>query len=194
MEKQIQEAIKVLRKGGIVIYPTDTAYGIGCKIDDEKAIRRLFEIRKRPKTQATPVLMDTVKMIRDYTQEVSQEVIDKLIEPYWPGALTIVLRSKIDKVPSLVRGGGNTIGVRIPNHPIPRALIRTLGVPILGPSANFHGEETPYKFEDLDPELVKLVDYVLYGSCSVCQPSTIIDCTQIPWKILREGAIKKFKI
>lgn len=187
---KIKKAIEILKEGGIVIFPTDTAFGIGCRIDDEKAVERLFNIRKRPPTQATPVLVDTVKMARDYVQSLPQEVIDKLIEPYWPGALTIVLKSQTEKVPLLVRGGSATIGVRIPNHPIPRSLIRNLGVPILGPSANFHGESTPYKFEDLNPELVKLVDYVVPGTCSVCQPSTVIDCTQTPWKILRASAVK----
>lgn len=190
MEKDIKKTLEILREGGIVIFPTDTAFGIGCRIDDEKAIQRLFSIRKRPITQATPVLVDTVKMVRDYVEFIPQEVIDKLIEPYWPGALTIVLQSRINKVPSLVRGGSATVGVRIPNHPAPRSIIRQLGVPILGPSANFHGEPTPYKFEDLNKELVKLVDYVLPGTCSICQPSTVIDCTQTPWKVLREGVLK----
>lgn len=188
-EAQIRKAIEILKDGGIIIFPTDTAFGVGCMIDDEEAIERLFRIRKRPKTQAMPVLVDTVKMAQDYLEPIPKDVIDKLTEPYWPGALTIVLPCKIDRVPSLVRRGGKTLGVRIPNHAIARALIRGVGKPLLGPSANFHGEPTPYHFSDLDQELVKLVDYVVTGDCTVCQPSTVIDCSKKPWMVLRQGAV-----
>lgn len=190
MDREIKEAIKVLRAGGIIIFPTDTAFGIGCRIDDEASIERLFEIRKRPKNQATPVLVDSVEMAQKYLLSIPKDVMDKLIKPYWPGALTIVFPCKTDKVPELVRGGGVTIGVRVPNHPVIQQIIKGVGVPILGPSANFHGEETPYRFEDLDKNIVKLVDYVVFGECSVNQASTVIDCSSEQWRILRKGAVK----
>lgn len=189
MDKQIQEAIHIVREGGIVIFPTDTAFGIGCKINDEKSVERLFAIRKRPQTQPTPVLVDTVGMAQNYLLPIQKEVIDKLIEPYWPGALTIILPCKTEKVPSLVRGGGNTLGVRIPNHATARKLIREVAVPILAPSANFHGGQTPYTTGDLDPSLLKMVDYVLLGECTMKKPSTVIDCSSKPWRILRTGAV-----
>ncbi|MBI2036477.1 threonylcarbamoyl-AMP synthase [Candidatus Microgenomates bacterium] len=189
-ELQLKEAIKILKQGGIVVFPTDTAFGVSCRIDDEKAVSRLFTIRRRPKTQATPVLVDTVKMAQDYLLPIPKEVINKLIEPYWPGALTLILDCNRVRVPKLVRGGGRTLGVRIPNHAIARAIIRGVGMPILGPSANFHDKSTPYKFEDLDPELVKLVDYVVSGECPIGKVSTVIDCTSKPWKIIRQGAVK----
>ena|SRR3989344_431063 len=198
MKAYIKDAIKVLRDGGIVIFPTDTAFGIGCRIDDEKAIEKLFRIRQRPKDQATPVLVDSLEMAKDYLSPIPKDVIDELIKPYWPGGLTIVLPCRIDKVPKLVRGGGKTIGVRIPDNPVILEIIKGVGVPILGPSANFHGEKTPYRFEDLDKDIVKLVDYVVFGECSVKQASTVIDCSINPWKVIRKGAIKiqnsKFKI
>ena len=190
MNKDIEQAIKVLRDGGIVIFSTDTAFGIGCRIDDEKAIKRLFEIRKRPETQAAPVLVDKVEMAQEYLVPFPQDVIDKLIKPYWPGALTIILCCNKVKVSSFVRGGRSTLGVRIPNHPIALSLIKGVGVPILGPSANFHGEKTPYCFKDLDPNLIALVDYIVEGECIIKQPSTVIDCSIKPWKIIRQGAIK----
>lgn len=190
MKSQIENAIQIVKNGGIIIYPTDTAFGIGCRIDNEKAVEKLFTIRKRPLEKATPLLIDTVKMAREYVQAIPQEVVDKLIEPHWPGALTIVLKANKEKVPSLVRGGGDTLGVRIPNHPVARLIIRQLGVPVLGPSANFHGDKTPYEFSDLSPELLKLVDFVVDGQCTVKEASTIIDCSVTPWKILRDGAVK----
>lgn len=193
MDKEIEKVVSILKKGGVVIFPTDTAFGIGCRIDDKKAVGRLFKIRKRPGTQATPVLVGSLEMAQKYLKPISQEVIDKLIKPYWPGALTIILGCNRVKVPSLVRGGGFTVGIRIPNHLVTLSLVKRVGVPILGPSANFHGEKTPYRFEDLDKELIKLVDYVIWGECKLKQQSTVIDCSQEQWKILREGAVK-FKL
>jgi L-threonylcarbamoyladenylate synthase len=185
----VQKAIEILKNGGIVIFPTDTAFGIGCRIDDTEAVKRLFTIRKRPETKAVPVLISSLHMAEEYVEEISQEVIEKLINPYWPGAVTVVLKSKTDNVPSQVRGGGETIGLRVPDHLTPLALINGVGVPILGTSANFAGEETPYIFERLNRELVKLVDYVVPGECHSKKASTVIDCTQIPWKVLRQGAV-----
>lgn len=190
MNEQILEAIKILKAGGIIIFPTDTAFGIGCRIDDEEAIKKLFKIRKRPETQATPVLVSGLEMAKEYLQSISNDIKEKLIDKYWPGALTIILPCQTDKVPSLVRGGGDTLGIRMPNHPASLEIIKNVGVPILGPSANFHGKKTPYTFEDLDPELVKLVDYVVRGECATKQHSTVIDCSVEPWKILRQGAVK----
>lgn len=190
INQDVEKAIKILKEGGIVIFPTDTAFGIGCRIDNEKTIQRLFEIRKRPCNQATPVLVDSLRMAEDYLLDIPKEVINQLIKPYWPGALTIVLPCKLKKVPSLVRGEGNNLGVRMPKHKTTQTLIQGIGVPILGPSANFHGDKTPYQFEDLNPELIHLVDYVIHGKCSVCQASTVIDCSVKPWRILRKGAVR----
>jgi len=190
MEDKIKQAIKVLQEGGIVVFPTDTAFGIGCRIDDEKAIERLFQIRKRPETQATPVLVSNLEMAKNYLLSVPDEVREKLIDKYWPGALTIVLPCQKNKVPELVRGKGDNLGVRMPNHPVTLELIKEVGVPLLGPSANFHGEKTPYAVEELNPDLLRLVDFVVPGECSVGTASTVIDCSVSPWKILREGAVK----
>ncbi len=92
-------------------------------------------------------------------------------------------------MPELVRGGTGTIGVRIPNHSVTRSIIRMVGFPLLGPSANFHGKETPYVIEQLDKKLIEKVDYVVGGTCTIKKPSTVIDCSYTPWNILREGAI-----
>jgi L-threonylcarbamoyladenylate synthase len=190
MNEQIEQAVRILNQGGIIIFPTDTAFGIGCRIDNEKTIERLFKIRKRPVTQPTPIQVNGLDMVKEYVTEIPEEVIKKLIKPFWPGALTIVLKAKIDKVPLLVRGGTETVGVRMSNHPIMLELIDKVGVSIVAPSANFHGEDTPYNFRDLNPDLVKLVDYVIDGKCSVKQLSTVINCTKTPWEILRRGAIE----
>ncbi|HUQ85161.1 MAG TPA: L-threonylcarbamoyladenylate synthase [Candidatus Limnocylindrales bacterium] len=184
------KARDIIKNGGIVIFPTDTAFGIGCRMDDEKAVARLFKIRNRPETKATPVLVSGIEMAKDYWSEIPDLVIEKLIKPYWPGALTIVLQCQTEKVPGLVRGGGNTLGLRMPNNQKLLDLIDEVGVPIVGTSANFAGDPTPYSYDDLNPELKKIVDFVEKGECKTKEASTVIDCSQIPWRILRQGAVK----
>lgn len=189
MEEQIKQAVSVLNNGGIVIFPTDTAFGIGCRIDDRSAVERLFKIRNRPKDKAVPVLVDSIRMVKEYVGPIDEKV-KRLMNKYWPGGLTLILKCKTEKVPILVRGGGDTLGVRMPDHKIALSIISGVGVPILGPSANFAGEKTPYSFSDLDPQLVKKVDFVVDGTCKYKHASTVIDCTTSAWKILREGAVK----
>lgn len=190
MNSEIDEAVRILNEGGIVIFPTDTAFGIGCRMDNKDSVERLFSIRKRPQSQATPVLFSSIEMMEDYLLDISKEVKEKLMDKYWPGALTIILPCKTDRVFNLIRGGSSNIGVRIPDDHNLISIIEKLGVGVLGPSANFHGKPTPYYFDDLDPELVKLVDYVVKGSCRIKEQSTAVDCSVSPWKIIREGAVK----
>lgn len=190
MNDSINKAVKVLNEGGIVIFPTDTAFGIGCRIDRKDSIQKLFQLRKRPQSQATPVLVDSISMAQMYWKHIPEDVEQKLISKYWPGALTVILECDTQKVPELVRGGTHTLGLRQPNSETILNIISHVGVPILAPSANFHGEKTPYSLDELDEELVNLVDYVVPGECTLKQASTVIDCTQTPWEILRNGAIK----
>ncbi len=187
-EKLITSAIKIFKQGGIVVFPTETAFGIGCRLDSPQSIERLFEIRKRPLNQATPVLVDSLEMAQDYLLPLKEDV-KNLMGKNWPGALTVIYPCLLDKVPSLVRGGGETLGVRAPNHQTILEIIKEVGVPILGPSANFHGLSTPYRFEDLDKEFLKLVDFVLPGECQVGLASTVVDCSISPWNIIRQGSV-----
>lgn len=193
MENDIDQAIQILKDGGIGIFPTDTAFGIGCRIDNESAVSRLFRVRKRPVTQAAPVLVTSIDMAQTYLKPINDDVLN-LMKKYWPGALTIVYPCILEKVSTLVRGGGTTLGVRFPKSDIAIKLIEGVGLPLLGPSANFHAEQTAYKKEDLNLSLIDLVDFVIEGDTTEGNVSTVIDCTQTPWKILREGAVKVTEI
>jgi len=186
---RLKKAIRILERGGIVIYPTDTAFGIGCRIDKPAAVKRLFKIRNRPLTQAVPVLVDSQAMALAYFCFPSQ-IVRRLMKDYWPGALTIVAPCQKDLIFSPIRGGGDTLGLRMPNHEVALKLIQGTGVPILGPSANFHGRPTPYCYEDLDRKLVDLVDLVVPGECRVGKVSTVVDCSVEPYRILRQGAVQ----
>lgn len=185
---ELERAAQIIKKSGIIIFPTDTAYGIGCSLENQKAVDRLFELRKRPTTQATPVLFDSIEQVEEYSKPFNSKT-ESLMRKYWPGALTIIVECDASKVPSLVRGGGSTIGCRIPNNKQILKIIEKAGVPILGPSANFHGESTPFSFEELDPKLTEKVEFVVKGEVSLKKPSTVIDCSVNPWRILRQGAI-----
>lgn len=190
MHNEITQAIQILKEGGIVIFPTDTAFGIGCRMDKEASVKKLFSIRRRPNTQAVPVLFDTVSRVESYVTEIADTVRKELIDKYWPGALTIILPAKLEKVPEIVRGGGLTIGTRIPAHAVPVSLIQGIDVPLIGTSANLHGDKTPYLLSDIKPELFSLVDYLISGTTSIQQESTVIDCSSESWTIKRQGAVK----
>lgn len=179
----------VLDEGGIIIFPTDTAFGIGCRIDRLSAVDRLFRIRKRPLTQATPVLVASIDMALTYLDSPT-DIVRHFMERYWPGALTIIAPCKTNIVHSPIRGGGKNLGVRMPDHEVALAIIRGVGVPILGPSANFHSAPTPFQFTDLDQNLTKLVDFVVPGNCKIGNVSTVVDCSVEPYKIIRQGAVR----
>ena len=189
MSKNLKEAIDVVKNGGIIIFPTDTAFGIGCRVDDVKTVRKLFELRKRPSSKAVPVLVSSIKMVEEYVEKIDPDV-RSLMQKYWPGGLTIVLKCKKGKISNLVRGGGDTIGVRIPAHQTVRELIKKVGVPILGPSANFAEGKTPFLMSDLDPNLVRKVGFVLQGRCKIKESSTVLDVVKKPWRVIRPGAVK----
>lgn len=185
----LEQAIEVIKQGGIVIFPTDTAFGIGCRVDREDSLEKLFGIRKRPETKAMPVLFDSVERVKDFVLPFDEK-IEGLMQKYWPGALTLVLPCDTSKIPSLVRGGGNTLGVRIPDHEIVLNLIKGANVPITGSSANFSGDATPFTFEGLDKELIKLVDFVVEGKTKGSElSSTVVDCSSSTWKLIRQGSV-----
>jgi L-threonylcarbamoyladenylate synthase len=137
MSKKMERAIKIFNNGGIVIFPTDTAIGIGCRIDNEKTVKKLFEIRKRPENKPLLILVNSVEMAEKYLLPIPQKVKDELIKKYWPGKLTIIMKCIPDRVPFPVRDKRNTLGVRFPDDGMLLELIDKIGVPIVAPSANF---------------------------------------------------------
>lgn len=186
----IKEAVEILKTGGIVVFPTDTAFGMGCVIDNEISVERLFRIRQRPKNKPAPVLFSDISMVEEYIDEIPEKVKVELLEKYWPGALTVILKVDKTKTPELVRGSTETLGVRVPNNEAITEIIRRVGKPVIGTSANFHGRPTPYTFESVDRDLISLTDGIVKGSCVLKRESTVIDCTQDKWQIIRQGAIK----
>ena len=190
MEKLINKTVSILDSGGLVIFPTDTVFGIGCRIDRPDSVRRLFSVRRRPEKKAVPVLVSAIEMAEKYFLSPLPNNVRHLMKVYWPGALTIVYNVRTDKVTPLVRAYGKTIGIRMPKKKLVLEIIRRCGVALLGPSANFHGFPAPSNIRDLDPELARAVDLVIPGESPIGRASTVVDCTSSPWKILREGSVK----
>lgn len=175
----LKKAANILQKGGVVIFPTDTVYGIGCRFDLPQAVDRVRQIKGTPREQNFPVLVASASQVGKIAQINPQA--KKLIQMYWPGGLTVVMKLRKNK---------EKIGFRLPNSSLTRSLIRKVGVPVIGTSANFHGQPTPKSYKDLDPEFIKLADYVVKGKCLGGIESTVVDTTAHPPKILRQGAIK----
>lgn len=183
-----RRAIEALRQGRLIVYPTDTVYGLGCRIDDEDAVRRIYEIKGRPPTEPLPVLLADPMQVPAYARGVSAAA-QLLINHFWPGALTLVfLRS--DRIPPAVAGGGETVGLRVPAHPIPRALARAMLTPIIGTSANSHGMPAPVTAQLAVWDLGDRVDLVLDGGrATLGRESTVVDVTENVPRLVRQGAI-----
>ena len=174
--------LATFKKGGVVIFPTDTVYGIGCRYDSQKAIDKIHRIKGTPKTQHFPILVGNSMQVEKIAQ--INESAKNLMKKHWPGGLTIILRSK---------NGKEKIAFRMPDLDSLRNIIEEVG-PIIGTSANFHTQPAPRSDEELDPKLVSLADYVIKGECIGGRESTVVDTTVYPPKILRQGAIQLTKL
>jgi len=193
MEKLVERAIRILKNGGIVAFPTDTIYGLGANAFDEDAVLRIYEAKIRPRNFALTLLLADTSQIKLVAESIPK-MAWKLAEKFMPGALTIVLNKSM-AVSNMITGEGNTVAVRIPNHPVPIALIKGLGAPITGTSANISGGNNPLTAEDVFKQLRYRVDMIIDGGrCPIGVSSTVLDLTTNPPKIIREGAISRDQI
>ncbi|GAB6169216.1 L-threonylcarbamoyladenylate synthase [Clostridium carnis] len=185
--KYINEASEIIKEGGIVAFPTETVYGLGANALDTEAVKKIFKAKGRP--QDNPLIVHvSSKDIKSIVEEVP-EVANKLIEKFWPGPLTIILRKK-NVIPDVTSAGLDTIGVRMPSSSIALKLIELSQVPIAAPSANISGRPSPTEVERCIEDLSGKIDYILGGEKSdVGVESTIVDCTVNPPLILRPGGI-----
>jgi L-threonylcarbamoyladenylate synthase len=190
---QVNQAVAVLRGGGIVAYPTDTVYGLGADIYNDEAVARVFHIKERPLNQPLPVLIADSRQVELLTGDLSKAA-QSLMKRYWPGGLTIIVNKSCD-FSSMVLAGGAKIGIRIPAHDITRAVIRELGRPIVGTSANLHDRPAALTASEVRDQLGNRVDFILNGGrCPGGKESTVIDLTIEPPAILRRGMIAEKEI
>ncbi len=189
----LERAVDILRAGGVIAIPTDTVYGIAANALDVDAVRRVFELKGRADTSPSPVLIADAEDLFRYAEDVSNDAI-ALARAFWPGGLTIVAR-RSDRIPAIVAGGLDTVGLRVPDHPTPRALAAALGAPITGTSANVSGTPPLTSATDVAAALGDGLDLALDGGqLAASQPSTVIDATTTPARILREGAVSRAEI
>lgn len=189
VEKEaVTVAARVLAEGGLVAFPTDTVYGVGAHIFQPDAVERIYTAKIRPRDKAIPILLARAEDLSLVTERIT-ETAWFLAERFWPGGLTLVLLKKAE-VPDVVSAGGSTVAVRVPDHPVPRALMAALGAPIAGTSANLTGHPSPVTAQEVEAELGGRIELILDGGqCPGGVPSTVLDLTKDPPTILRAGAV-----
>ncbi|TCJ81324.1 UNVERIFIED_ORG: translation factor SUA5 [Bacillus cereus] len=187
---QLQEAAKLLRENEAIAFPTETVYGLGANAMNDEAIAKIFEAKGRPSDNPLIVHIGTKSQLDGIVKEIPP-VAEKLMEHFWPGPLTIILPRK-EGISEKVTAGLNTVGVRMPDHPVALALIEEANVPVAAPSANRSGRPSPtlasHVYEDLNEKIAGIVDG---GATGVGVESTVIDCTSDVPTILRPGGITK---
>lgn len=187
-ENELKNTINVINNGGIVIFPTDTVYGIASNIDDEKAISNLFELKGRNDNKPICVLTSSVNKIEKVAYIKNKEL--ELITKYMPGALTIILDKKED-ISNRLTSNLQTIGVRIPNNEIALNILKYIEKPLATTSANLSGNQPATKLEELVDEFNGKVDIIIDGGITdLKQSSTIIKVENNEIKVLREGTVK----
>ncbi len=180
----IKEAAEIIKRGGVVVYPTETVYGLGAHAYLENAIRRVIEIKNRPPDKPISIAVSSFDMITGAA--VVDEKAKKFIDSFLPGPVTVLLKRK-PYISSLLTGGSDVIGIRFPDDRITLSLIELTGAPITSTSANIAGKNPPRSIDELDDEISKKVDFVIKGGrCAHGEPSTVIDLVNM--KIARKGA------
>jgi len=185
-QRLLREVANCLKEGGVIIYPTDTIYGLGCDIYQPKAIERICKIKNiDPGKARLSFICRDLSHLSDYTKSIDTPLY-RVLKNYLPGPYTFILPAS-KQVPKILKSKKDTVGLRVPDNPICNGILATLGNPIL--SASLPGEMVE---EYTDPEIIhekfgKLVDYVIDGGPGGIVPSTVIDCTTDEWIVIRQG-------
>jgi L-threonylcarbamoyladenylate synthase len=186
----VSKACKILSAGGIAVYPTDTAYGIGVNAYDEKAIRKLYELKGRGFNKPTHVIVRDWKMIEEVA--IPSASAKKLYDKFLPGPITLILKKK-GVISDTLTANLPTLGVRIPDNKVTKLISKHVPFPYTTPSANRAGGKTPYSLKEIRKELdIKSVDLILdAGSLTKTLPSTLVDVSANTPKVLREGPVSE---
>ena len=186
----IRKAAEVLEIGGVVVYPTETLYGLGANVFDVNAVQRVFEIKGRDLKKPSSVAFRNLEQAKKFLEFTP--AAEKLARKFLPGPLTIILNSKIEFDVFL---GGNKVSVRIPDNKVTQAILDEIKFPITATSANLSGGKEPVEVKDAVEQIGDKVDLILDGGrCKYGKPSTVVDCTTSEIQIVREGVISKEKL
>lgn len=184
----VEDAVAVLHRGGLVAFPTETVYGLGCDAENVDALRRLYSVKGRPRDHPVIVHVDRPEALAEWASEISPAA-RALADACWPGPLTLVVPRRA-RVPDEVTGGRGTVGLRVPDQPLALELLRAFGGGLAAPSANRFGRVSPTTADDVRTDLDDDVDLVLDGGpCDVGLESTIVDCSGDAPAVLRLGGV-----
>ena len=193
IKEKISEAAKLIAAGELVGVPTETVYGLAGNGLDADAVEKIYEVKGRPAVKPLALMVPGVSAMTKYCENVPQQA-KVLARKFWPGPLTIVLSAK-DIVPEIVRAGGDTVGLRCPDHPLTQELLKKAKLPFAAPSANPSGEPSPKNAETVmryfDGKIAAVIDG---GECGIGRESTLIDMSAAPYRILRQGALSESDI
>lgn len=187
--QNIEQAVALIRQGGLVVYPTDTVYGLGCDPFNPRAVNRLLKTKQRRRA-SLPILIDTIdkgRQLGKFNRDAR-----RLAETFWPGALTIVLPSKV-QLPGIT-GESNLIGLRIPNHTTAMSLIIGCGGAVVGTSANLSGKRPARKVDEIDSILKRGIDLIIDEGPTKGIESTVVGISREGCTILRQGQIEEREI
>ncbi len=186
----IAKAGDIIRDNGVVIFPTRCLYGIGARALDEKAVEKVFKIKHRPLSNPILVLIPDQTHLEGLVKFIP-ETAEKLMKIFWPGRLTLVFEAK-DKIPGPLTAGSGKLGIRVPSHPVAKALVDHLNFPITGTSANLSGQPGCDHISLLDPFIIENSNLVLdAGILKGGIGSTILDVTVFPVRMVREGEVSQ---
>lgn len=189
---EIKKAVSLLKAGKIVILPTETVYGLACDPTQPDAIKEIYTIKNRPEDKALSILIADTSEMAQWAINIP-DLAYNLVKRYWPGPLTLILK-KAPHVSDVITAEKNTIGLRIPDHPITLEILRQFGSGLCAPSANFSGQLAPTRYQNIDTNLLKKVALAIDGGpCRIGQASTIIDLTHKEPVILRGRALNIYK-
>jgi L-threonylcarbamoyladenylate synthase len=192
-EDKIKEAAQIIKRGGLVAFPTETVYGLGANALDEQAAAKIYLAKGRPQDNPLIVHIHSVTQLDGIVKEIPSKARN-LMDKFWPGPLTIIFNKK-DIVPPGTTGGLDTVGVRMPDNPIALALIREAGLPIAAPSANISGRPSPTNARDVYDDLSGKVDMILDGgACTLGVESTVVDVSEDVPLVLRPGGLTVEKL
>ncbi|MGM9520934.1 MAG: L-threonylcarbamoyladenylate synthase [Oscillospiraceae bacterium] len=190
LHNEITGAADIIRAGGLAAVPTETVYGLAVNALDERAVRRLYEAKGRPETKPISLFVPDMKAAERFCADIPEEAY-VLAERFWPGPLTMIFKRR-ELVPDIITAGGNTVGIRCPDDKLTLALLKETGLPLTGTSANLSGMPNAVNIG----QVLKYFDGVIGcavdgGECPGGVPSTIVDMTSVPPKILRLGGISR---
>jgi L-threonylcarbamoyladenylate synthase len=192
-QTEIERAVEALRAGELVVFPTETVYGVGANAQNPAAVRKIFEVKGRPADHPVIVHLDNQRYLPRWVSELPP-VAERLAAMFWPGPLTLIL-PKAENVNDIVTGGQNSIGIRIPSHPMAQQLLTAFGGGIAAPSANRYGRLSPTKPEHVRDELGDAVHVLLDGGdAQIGLESTIVSCLNGEVRLLRPGFITRSQI